>query len=185
MQYKPYSTNNQEYRVFADGSVYSLSKGKYLKQTPNNKDSSYVYMTVYVGSRQYVHRLVCTLFNGPQPSPHIALGRYEVNHIDMNKSNNHYTNLEWITHSENMRKARSGKTWQAGRNKGYKATLTARERMSEAKKIKVLLFNDTEQIIKGSIQDAADYLKVHRRTIERKVNTFTTLKGFKLRTLTK
>lgn len=49
--------------------------------------------------RQYkaVHRLVAKLFvDNPKDKP-------EVNHIDGDKSNNHYTNLEWVTRGENMK----------------------------------------------------------------------------------
>lgn len=46
-----------------------------------------------------VHRLVHTIYNEPIP-----LG-YEINHIDGNKLNNHYTNLEAITTSENIKHA--------------------------------------------------------------------------------
>lgn len=46
-----------------------------------------------------IHRLVATAFI-PNPS-----GKREVNHIDGNKSNNHVSNLEWATSSENERHA--------------------------------------------------------------------------------
>lgn len=50
------------------------------------------------GVNRYVHRLVAeafhadTHFNGAQ-----------VNHIDGDKNNNHYSNLEWVTRSQNIR----------------------------------------------------------------------------------
>ena len=54
-----------------------------------NKDSKRKY--------EGVHRLVAKLFiENPENKP-------EVNHIDGDKSNNHYTNLEWVTRSENMK----------------------------------------------------------------------------------
>jgi len=47
----------------------------------------------------YVHRLVAETFLL------INTDRREVNHIDGDKTNNHVTNLEWVTHSENHQHA--------------------------------------------------------------------------------
>lgn len=45
-----------------------------------------------------VHQLVCLTYHGEAPSDN---KKYEVNHIDGDKHNNNYTNLEWRTHSDN------------------------------------------------------------------------------------
>lgn len=46
------------------------------------------------------HRLVCAAFNGPPPE-----GRTHVNHKDGSRLNNTAGNLEWVSHTENMRHA--------------------------------------------------------------------------------
>lgn len=55
--------------------------------------------------KEAIHRIVCTMFNGDSDGlPH-------VNHIDGNKHNNYYTNLEWCTPKENVEHAiRTGLT---------------------------------------------------------------------------
>ena len=48
-----------------------------------------------------VHRLVALTFLGcPE-----GYEKMDVNHIDGDKSNNHYSNLEWVTHHENLKHA--------------------------------------------------------------------------------
>lgn len=48
-----------------------------------------------------VHRLVAEAFIPKDPDPRIAFLRREVNHFDNDTSNNHYSNLEWVTRREN------------------------------------------------------------------------------------
>lgn len=50
--------------------------------------------------RQYLHRLVAQTHI---PNPH---NLPEVNHIDHDKANNCVENLEWISHADNLKKAR-------------------------------------------------------------------------------
>ena len=46
-----------------------------------------------------IHSLVTATFIGPRPKD------YQVNHKDLNKLNNYIGNLEYVTHSENMKHA--------------------------------------------------------------------------------
>lgn len=62
-------------------------KGKYLRVALSSGG---------VVTRIFTHRLVADAFI---PNP---LGKPYVNHIDNDPSNNNASNLEWVTHSENM-----------------------------------------------------------------------------------
>lgn len=56
-------------------------------------------MTGFGGFTKYVHDLVAEQFIGPRPEG------YDIDHVDGNRSNNHYTNLEYVTRQENIRRA--------------------------------------------------------------------------------
>ena len=49
------------------------------------------------GKRFYIHRLVAMLFIPNED------GKPQVNHIDSNKENNHYRNLEWVSPKDNIK----------------------------------------------------------------------------------
>lgn len=101
---------NGKYEVSDTGCVYSLprlaSDGKRIRggelrggTYPNGY--RYVVLRDSTGreTRHMVHRLVAMTF---LPNPH----RFPcVNHIDGNKLNNSVGNLEWCTHSQNVRHA--------------------------------------------------------------------------------
>lgn len=88
------------YEVNANGDIRNVKSKKLVK--------GYVEKNGYVRVRfenkcldgvirTTVHRLVAEAF---VPNPN---NLPEVNHIDRNRANNHANNLEWVTHSENMR----------------------------------------------------------------------------------
>lgn len=83
------------YQVSSYGRIYSLRTFTYLKPLISY-DYCYVNLSIK-GKRKRlsIHRLVAEHF-----IPNI-LNKKEVNHIDGNKRNNHYYNLEWSTRKEN------------------------------------------------------------------------------------
>lgn len=90
---------NEKYEVNEFGVVRSVKTKRILK--PNVNQYGYVVLVIngygYKCKNVSIHRLVAECFVGEND-----LG---VNHIDGNKENNHYSNLEYVTHSENMKHA--------------------------------------------------------------------------------
>lgn len=88
------------YKISNLGNVYSYKSGIILKHRLNTK--GYVHYGLRkdgVAKDVRAHRLVATYFI-PNPD-NLPL----VNHIDGDKTNNAYTNLEWCTHSYNQKHA--------------------------------------------------------------------------------
>lgn len=89
------------YYVSSYGRIWSVKNKMIRKDTDNGKGYRFIKLTVKGKSKlHYVHRLVCLNFiENPE-------NKKLVNHKDLNKSNNHLSNLEWVTASENMIHAR-------------------------------------------------------------------------------
>lgn len=92
------------YGVDEYGNVYSLVNGRsrrkrMLKQYTN--ENGYMKVNLYDSfgkcKKKYVHRLVAETFIAN------PLNKPVVNHIDCNVKNNHISNLEWTTQSENIK----------------------------------------------------------------------------------
>lgn len=81
----------------------NLSRSDGSFRNKNNHTGGYDTIGVHVGGRLkifYVHRLVAELFCHKPSEKHT-----QVNHIDGDKKNNHYSNLEWVTPSRNIKHA--------------------------------------------------------------------------------
>jgi HNH endonuclease len=93
---------NNNYSVNTDGGIISTVKGKERILKGMIKPDGYkMYYLVEGGLFKrgrwfYAHRLVALAFI---PNP---LQLPEINHKDRNKINNNVSNLEWITHRDNV-----------------------------------------------------------------------------------
>jgi len=85
------------YKVREDGVIFSKKTGLPMKQALNDK--GYLGVTLSINKKavfKRVHRIVAEVFiPNPENKPC-------VNHKDMNRANPHCSNLEWVTHSENV-----------------------------------------------------------------------------------
>jgi len=90
------------YLIREDGMVFTKNRGL-LRQ-----------LNVFPNSAGYLRARLCNEGNYTRFLVHRLVGEYfvsnpynkpEINHKDRNILNNHYTNLEWITHQENMNHA--------------------------------------------------------------------------------
>lgn len=91
----------KDYLINEYGKVYSLKTKKRL--TPGTDKDGYYFYGLNLNGKKYscmTARLVAQTFI---PNEDRML-RPIVNHIDGNITNNHKSNLEWVTHSENTKK---------------------------------------------------------------------------------
>ena len=51
---------------------------------------------------KYIHKIVANNFIADHPNTE---DKWVIDHIDGNTKNNHYTNLQWLTHGENIKKS--------------------------------------------------------------------------------
>ena len=110
-----------DYLITSQGRVLSLKYGKMRELKPRIDRDGYLDVLLYKNGKQYrisIHQLVARAF-----IPNLE-NKPEVNHIDEDKTNNHVSNLEWMTHKENInhgtRNERVSKIMSDGRRKGSK-----------------------------------------------------------------
>jgi len=92
------------YAISDAGNVYSYRRKKVLVGFRGGK--GYVQITLADiprrKQRKYIHALVAEAFLPSRPGP-----RFEVNHINLDKTDNRVVNLEWVAHSRNQAHAAS------------------------------------------------------------------------------
>jgi hypothetical protein len=123
------------YFVSADGRVFH-------QLLPELKPGGYMRIKLYHMPYKFktimLHRLVAAAWIGPAPT-----GRHDVDHLDGVRSHNNVTNLEWVTHAENMARARlRGDASKAG-EKNPHAKLTEKQVLKIRSRLKAGVPNKT------------------------------------------
>ena len=123
------------YIINGSGSVFSIGRhgtrhknGLYqLKQYESHKGYKVVHLMKNSRKQSFsVHRLVAKEFiRPPEPSE-------QVDHLDGNKSNNHFSNLEYVTCKENINRA-----WAKGLYKDRKGESNISAKLNEQKVIEI------------------------------------------------
>jgi hypothetical protein len=112
-----------QYEVSNYGHVRSLHSNKLLRQTPTH--SGYLTVCLHFANRQHktvrVHKLVAEAFCDKEPY------HDQVNHLDGNKRNNHYQNLEWSNSSSNNQHAYDNNLRSMKGSRHNQATLTEQD----------------------------------------------------------
>lgn len=109
------------YLVSSDGKIKRITKNGNVvdkKPTVTKQNNGYVRVTIHY-KNEYLHRIIARVFLG-------EIDGFDVDHIDGNKENNNVTNLEIVTHKENVRR----------RDKKLGGTLYERAKQTRNKKIK-------------------------------------------------
>ena len=126
------------YRINEYGDVMSIGYGEKRLLKPGNNGHGYLFVNLHKNGTKrnyYIHRLVATCFCE-------GSGEFEcVNHIDEDKTNNHYTNLEWCSKEYNNN--------YGSRNGNFKKKVICVE----------------QNIIFNSISEAAEYVNGFRSNI--------------------
>lgn len=135
------------YFITEDGKVIS-------KQSKNSKElcqwidsTGYKQVIIYKNGKRYykrVHQLVAEAFVEGKSEENCM-----VNHIDGNKVNNNFKNLEWVSNKEN--------TQHAYDNGLYRSTYKC--------KVKAIHKITKEEFIFGSIRSCAKELELNRKTL--------------------
>jgi hypothetical protein len=151
------------YTITDDGRVWTKIKGRWLK--PHENVYGYIFYSISKGVDHtvtvFAHTLVALKYLGAPPT----LG-HEVDHRDDNKSNNYYSNLQWVTHSENILKSfRNGRSgYWLGKSRGTPDIIT-KMKMSNAKKKSIAYDLSGVRTVYDSIEDAAAGLGTYRKRI--------------------
>lgn len=106
----------EHYYIYEDGRIYATHINKFISPYDNGLGYQAVKLKDLNTKRRYqkyLHRLVAEHYLGECTNS-------DVNHIDGNKLNNHVSNLEIVTHKQNMQHAFDNKLLKGFIERRYK-----------------------------------------------------------------
>ena len=93
-----------DYHASSEGKIYSTKLGQDYKELSQRKDDwGYYQVNLWRDGKIFVkkaHKMIAEAFHGAPPEAH-----YQVDHKDGNKENNRPDNLEYVSPSENQKRA--------------------------------------------------------------------------------
>jgi hypothetical protein len=103
LEFRKIKSLNFLYEISEDGRIFrnvkSKKQRKIILDMHHSKTGYYAVWVCIKGrtKRCMIHSLIAECWLGDKPDG------YEIDHIDRNNHNNHYTNLRYVTHSEQMK----------------------------------------------------------------------------------
>jgi hypothetical protein len=173
------------YTIHSNGEVFNKDGHKISPQLINSG-----YLIVHLFSKgkrtaHTIHRIVATLF---VPNPY---KKKFVNHIDGNKLNNDYSNLEWVTGSENMKHGFASGLFDNSKEKArVRMTEISREygtrngkSLSASKgffsgSVEALDVSSEEITIHVSLRAAGKHVNASHSTVSRSIKNKKPLRGY-------
>lgn len=123
----------ENYGISYSGRVYSTFTKKYLKPRIGKEGYKYVNLYNEEGKKTFkIHRLVAEYFlDKPNVDEKLC-----VNHKDGDKLNNHFSNLEWCTYSENSRHS-----WAMGMQISTEKMKDTSRKNGKKRQLKIMVYN--------------------------------------------
>lgn len=136
--------------------VHTMERGRWFAPVKQYKSLGYLHVDID-GVSNRSHRIIALLFcRGYKPE-------LVVDHIDLNRSNNNYTNLEWVTSEENIRRA----------HEYYKAhPEKARKAGRPSVNVPAVLQRRVSDFKRSTPQSHPDYLERAKKWINKQVQKY-------------
>ena len=140
-------TGIRNYYIYEDGTVLNKDNGKILKQQQNKVGYMRVELKVQKGipKKFSIHRLVYQVFVGE------LIDGMVIEHLDGDKTNNHYSNLKQSTQKQNIKTALDQGTFGMNNKKTIVVKELATGRIIEFKMVKDLIEYTGISISNGSL----------------------------------